>query len=71
MAVFETLTITIGFAIAKSTLKFWLKDAEILSDVTSDFLKIIKEKFTEFRIKMQPRDNLDELRKKLPKVLRR
>jgi hypothetical protein len=51
MAVFETLTITIGFAIAKSTLKFWLKYTEILSDVTSDFLKVIKDKFTEFRIK--------------------
>src|SRR5216683_1017966 len=40
----EVVTIEVGAAIAKSILKFWLKDSKIGSDISSSIVDILKSK---------------------------
>ena len=49
MAILEALTVTVGTAIAKATLKFWLKDHDALADVSADLVDLIRGRFTEYR----------------------
>jgi ABC-type multidrug transport system fused ATPase/permease subunit len=64
MPLFETLVTTVGFAIAKSTLKLWLKDDKLFRDISSDLLSLIQSKFNDYKIQNAARRQFERIAEK-------
>ncbi|MBA3946173.1 MAG: ATP-binding protein [Herpetosiphonaceae bacterium] len=70
MPLLETLTLTLGPAIAKSILKIWLKDSDIGLNVTSSFVELIVSKTKDVRAQQKGKRQFEEIGEKVAEDLR-